>query len=227
MQWAVALLLAINFGVWLFSRGATISVSSNVPDAIVELDGRSTRGGTVQFSGVPFGERRLALSHSDYEPAQQLVNVGWFTGHAIRVEMKPLMVRLTVRTEPGAELLLNGNLLGAADSRGHFEKPDVLPGEYRLSVRLPGYTEWSGTLRLRPTEQGVDAPLQITPERQRQIEEKRAEMDRLLRVAQSQYTIRQYAAALQTVESALRIDPRNGLAQQLKERIVQTMNILK
>jgi hypothetical protein len=135
---------------------------------------------------------------------------------------------------PGAEVLLNGKSIGTANSQGVFIKTDVMPGDYDIQVTMSGYNPFHQTGHLSPPFQQVYAGLNVSRERIQQIQEERQQaqanalkVQQLLRNAQQQFNSRQYQAALAGVEEALKLQPANADAQQLKTRIVQTINILK
>jgi len=115
-----------------------------------------------------------------------------------------------------------------------FVKTGVMPGDYEIQVTMAGYTPFHQTRHLSPRFEQVYAGLNISQQRIQQIqdEQRRAQenalkVQQLLRTAQQQFNSRQYQAALASVEEALKLEPENVGAQQLKTRVVQTINILK
>lgn len=226
---AVSLLSALALWSWLRSKGGELLVQTNVPSANVTIDGRgmpADSSGAARFQ-LPFGTRQLQLYHPDYFEVTQSVNLGWLSGSAVQVNMQPRPVRLTLRSQSGAEVLLDDKSLGRADANGYFERDGLTPGQHKVTVRLEGYFQRAEALRLRPPEQQLELYLTITPERQRQIEVARQEIYNRIRSARTLFSSREYQAAVQQVEGALKLDPENVEARQLRDRIVETMNILK
>lgn len=243
-QRVMLLLLGLSLFGALVSRfyggGASVHLTSNSPGAIVRLDG-GRMSGTADASGnadllqVPYGSRSVEIIHPDYERFETAVSVSLLSANRFPFQLKPIPLTLTVNTIPGAEVSLNGQSQGNANSQGVFSKDGVNSGIYDILVTLPGYSSFSrARYHLSPASNSLDASLTISPERQRQMQEELqrelqgAERSRQLVIAaRQQFNARQYEAALQSVDEALKIQPGNVEAQQLRSQVVQTMNILK
>jgi hypothetical protein len=225
----VSVLLALSFYTWLSSSGADIYIHTNVSGAQVKVDDKSdvSNGGTTPFRAMPFGLRQVQVMHVDYEPAVVSFQNGWFSGRNLTLNMNPLPVRLIVQTAPAAEVLFDNVPLGHADANGRFETNGIFPGAHQVLVRQPGFLDWAQRLEIHPPELRISAYLVISPERQRHIEESRQQVDGFLRTAQQQFLARQFSSALAAVTDALRLDPNNHEALTLRDRIEQTMKILK
>jgi uncharacterized protein HemY len=109
-----------------------------------------------------------------------------------------------------------------------------MPGDYDIQVTLAGYSPFHIRRHLSPKLEQMYAGLNISQERvqqmqdeQRRGQENAVKVQQLLRTAQQQFNSRQYQAALAAVDEALKLEPGNVAAQQLKTRVVQTINILK
>jgi Tfp pilus assembly protein PilF len=60
-------------------------------------------------------------------------------------------------------------------------------------------------------------------EQQRQAQANTERYNRLLTMARQQFHSRQYRTALSSIDEALKIDPGDATAQQLRKQIVQTI----
>jgi hypothetical protein len=220
-----------------YSKGTTAYISSNAPGASVRVDGgfgRANSSGAAEFIGLPFGTRSLAIEHGDYAPLSTSMSLGWLSGNRFSFHLTPIPLTLTVNTMPGAEVVLNGQSVGTANNQGAFVKTGVMPGDYDIQVTLAGYSPFQVRRHLSPKFEQMYAGLNISQEHlhqmqeeQRRAQENAGKVQHLLGSARQQFNSRQYQAALGTVDEALRIEPGNTGAQQLKNQIVQTMSILR
>ncbi len=228
---AVGTLLVMIFICRMYANGVSLTVETNVPGAQVALDDNSrwleSGSRVASFEKIPFGRRQLVVSHPDYESSFQVVSVGWFSfSPRARADLKPRPVELTIRTTPNAEVFLNGVSAGRAGEDGVFFKPDVVPGEYQIGVRLSGYTQWNTQGRLRPPNRQFWASLQMSPEKLLEIQENRAKIVQHIGEARRLFGARDYQGALAALGAALTIDPQNSEARSLREQVEQTMKIL-
>jgi hypothetical protein len=223
-----------------YSKGGMAYLATNAPGANIQVDGGFARAGATNASGsaefgrLPYGARSLQIIHRDYEPLSTTIGMGWFSGNRFSFQLKPIPLTLTVNTAPGAEVLLNGQSVGTANNQGAFVKAGVMPGDYDIQVTLAGYSPFHIRRHLSPKFEQMYAGLSVSQERvrqmqdeQRRTQENAAKVQQLLRTAQQQFNSRQYQAALAAVDEALKLEPGNAVAQQLKTRVVQTINILK
>lgn len=220
-----------------YAKGGTAHITSNAPGVNIQIDGNfstANASGSMEVAGMPFGSRNLQIGNRDYRPVSTAISMGWLSDNRFSFQLTPIPLTLTVNSMPGAEVLLNGKSIGTANSQGVFIKTDVMPGDYDIQVTMSGYNPFHQTGHLSPPFQQVYAGLNVSRERIQQIQEEQQQaqanalkVQQLLRNAQQQFNSRQYQAALAGVEEALKLQPANADAQQLKTRIVQTINILK
>jgi len=225
----ISLLLGLGIYTWLVSSGSPVFIHTNVPGAGVMLDSRQgfSDGAVTSFQRIPFGQRQIQIAHVDYEPVSLSFHHGWFSDRNLTIKMNPRPVRFVVQTLPGAEVLSDGVSLGRADGNGHLETGNVVPGRHQVVVRRDGFMDWVQEGEVHPPEARISAYLAVSPERQRQVEENRQRLNELLRTAQQQFLARQFSNALGAVTEALKLDPNNGEAAALRNRIEQTIKILK
>lgn len=237
-----ALLLSLSLLAALFARsfskGATAYIHTNAPRAVLSVDNSvattASDAGSAQFNSLPFGFRNLDIKDRDHEPLSTAFRLGWLSSNRFAFELKPIPLTLTINTHPGAEVTLNGQSHGTANPEGVFQETGVLPGDYTIQVSLSGFEPVSIRRHLSPNHEHFNAWLRVSQARIRQqqeearrAQENAAKFQQSLLSAQQLFNSRQYQAALSSVDQALTLMPDNPTAQQLRARIVQTINILK
>jgi hypothetical protein len=221
--------LTLMIGVCSFyTRGVTVTVATNAPHAIINIDHLGRIGPTASFDKIPYGKRYIQVSHPEYEPFALQLSLGWFSFNPhVRAELKPRPVELTIQTAPGAEVFLSGASIGRAGPNGVLKRSDVVPGDYKIDVKLGGYTEWSIREHLGPPKQTLLAYLQPSPERLREIEINRAQVAHYIGEARRHFSARNYQAAVVALNQALELEPENGEAKYLRDQLDQIMKILE
>lgn len=205
-------------------------VSTNAPGALVRIDGRPGNAidQTVwRFERVPLGDRHAVLTHRDFVPRETVLGVGLFGDGRYQVEMERRRIRLTVNALPGAEVFLDGQSFGKVSESGVFFSEQVPAGDYSVSVRLAGYEEWHSQAALHNDETSLRVTLRMTPERRAEIARQRDRAFELMQDAATMFAKRNYKAALAAIEESLKLFPDDFRAQQLRDRIVETMRILQ
>ena len=65
-----------------------------------------------------------------------------------------VLMRLIVRgATPGAQVMMDGRVSGAADAQGNFIAADLAPGPHNVELRLKGYRSRSLVAQLRPNQE--------------------------------------------------------------------------
>ena len=79
--------------------------------------------------------------------------------------LRQWMGSVTVACQPvEAEVFLNGDLVGKANSKANLRVDDLLEGSYRLELVAPGYRSWLDTVVISPKSQlTVNASLSALP----------------------------------------------------------------
>lgn len=227
---ASGILFVIAAASMAFSAGTTVIVTTNTPGGLVQIDGRdgiALSENSWQFNKVPFGTRYASAQHRDFVPKGEEVAVGPVSNGPFHFELERRKVRLTVNTVPGAEVLLNGQSYGKADPSGTFANDQIPAGDYEMVVRLAGYEERRVSAGLHEDSSSVYAPLQMTPEKRAEIARQRERAFELINEAESLFNRRSFQPALAAVEEAIRLNPEDFRAQQLRQRIVEIMQILQ
>jgi hypothetical protein len=194
----------------------------------------ASNAGTAQFVGIPYGARTIEILQGDFEPFTQTTSVGWLSSNTFAYQLRPKVTSLLIRTNPDAQVSLNGQPAGNANQQGVFMKEGVNAGVYEIEVSLPGFTTWREKLHLGSPRSEFWAGLNISRERQQQMEaqqqqaqQNRVRFEQLLNTAQGQFRARQYKPALASVDEALKLQPNEPRAERLRSQIQQTMSILK
>lgn len=227
---AGAVLLVLGIISTVFAEGTIVHVTTNAPGAQVVIDGQpgdQVDASTWRFVQVPWGVREARAAHRDYVPHASVVDVGMFGEDRFQIQLERRKIRLTVNTTPGAEILLDGQAQGKANESGVFFSDQVLSGEYVVAVRLTGYEPWGQSLEIRNNETSFRASLQMTQERREEVARQRDRAFELMQEASELFGRRNYPAALQAINESLRLYPDDYRAQQLRERIVETIKILQ
>lgn len=209
---------------WFYSGGTTVSVKCNVPEAFVGIDGSQL--GSIVATNVPYGVRNIQARHGSYFPVDMQHDVGWFTGHSVQLSLQPKPIRLVVQTEPGASVELDGQILGTADPRGVFLKEPVLPGKHTLKASLSGYDSAEANIEFTPPVFHWNLGLRISREHAQQLERDREESAALVVRSRDLFGKRQYHDALAAAERSLKLNSNNFEAQQLRDKIKETMQLL-
>lgn len=227
---ASVLLFLLGLASFVVSRGKTVTVTTNAPDAQVRFDGRngSPLNPTMwRFEQVPLGERSVSAVHRDYQTLAKPIDVSLFGGDQFQLDLERRQIRLSITTVPGAEVLLSGQKLGNADKGGVFSNDRVPAGDHELIVRSSGYEEWRSQVGLHEESETIRAALQMTQEKREEVGRQRNRAFELMQQASVLFSNRNYQGALEAVEESIRLYPDNFGAIQLRERIVETINILK
>jgi eukaryotic-like serine/threonine-protein kinase len=134
-----------------------LTVTSNVPDAIVVVNGRPLQRSMANGKRiVPLapGKYAIAVTADDYEAAPE---------QAIEIKsgdqnLQPLSFSLTriahsaalsIESAPvGAEVLVDGNTVGTVSSGGTFTR-ELSPGKHTISLQKPNYVDYSETRELK------------------------------------------------------------------------------
>lgn len=214
----------------LFSRGKTVVVTTNAPEAQVRVDGElgnQVDATTWRFQRIPYGSRHLMASHRDFVTRQDALDVGLFSGGQRQVELERRKIRLTLNTSPGAEVILDGKTIGRANDSGVFSSDQILAGDYQLTVRLPGYQEWRFDAGLHNETVSLRAGLRMTEEKRTEIARQRDQAYELMQESAALFGRRNYRAALEVIERSIKLNPDDYRALQLRDRIVETLKILQ
>jgi hypothetical protein len=227
---ASAALFFLGAGSIVFSKGKTVVVTTNAANAQVRIDGRAgtqVDPTTWRFDGVPFGQRAALASHRDFIPRNHTLAVGVFSGGQFSLELERRKVRLTFKLPSGAEVFLNEQSFGKANESGVFINEHIPAGDYLVAVRLPGYEEWRRSAGLHEESNEFHPSLQMTPEKRAEVARQRDRAFQLLQEAEALFGRRNYSAALDAIQTSIRLFPEDYRALQLRDRIVETMKILK
>lgn len=227
---ASSILFAAALGSLVVSAGTTVVVTTNTPGATVQLDGRAgspVDDTTWLFQKVPFGKRYARALHRDFVAKGDEVRVGPMGKGRFHFDLERRKVQLTLNTSPGAEVFLNGQSFGKADPSGVFSNDQIPAGDYELVVRLRGYEDARWNAGLHEDSTSMRASLQMTQETRADIARQRERAFELIREAESLFNKRSFRPALNAVEESLRLNPDDYRAQQLRQRIVEIMQILQ
>lgn len=125
----------------------TLIVTSEVAGAQVLLDGQPIGSVPVTRDDVPAGSHQVIVRAPDHEDWQQQIQMTAGRELTLRATPQPLERTgfLSVEADaPGAEVLLNGVLIGNAPLADH----EVRAGQHRVEVRADGFEPYTRTINV-------------------------------------------------------------------------------
>ncbi len=135
-------------------------VGAEVERATVTVDGRPAM--LWEPLDVAAGPHEVVVDAAGYERARRRVVVPAGRLLPIDVALRAKPARITVRSEPGARLYIDGRRVGALPGAVGI----VEPGEHFLSLTRRGRTPWERTITVERDQQlALDAPLAATAQR--------------------------------------------------------------
>lgn len=226
---ACLLLFILGFIARALGDGETVIVSTNAANAAVRIDdmGPAAVDQTgSRFLHVPRGTRRVAAAHEDFVPAAQDVDVHLFGANTASVKMEPIMIPLEVQTEPRAQVLLNGKVIGTASDDGLL-KAQVASGIYTLAAQLSGYESQPENVAIRERSFRHYAQLRMTEAKRQELVLQQERAEERMQQARLLFAQRNYSAALRAAEEAIKLAPQHYGARQLRDQIAETISILQ
>jgi len=145
----------------------TISVSPDIPDALVRLTSAQNeelsakRGSVLSLRATP-AQYRVQVTHPNYEPHEKELDVSPDKETlSVSAKLTRLPGTLLVWCEPTADILEDGNIIGKTG------QPVVLPaGDHDIEVAAEHYESVSQTVSLAPIEiANLDVALNPLPRR--------------------------------------------------------------
>lgn len=136
-------------GAFIVAEGkgkADLYVATNVPGAVVSIDGEKQAGVTpLSLEGIPSGEHIVSVI-KDTLYGSQTVNLGADDVRKIRIEMTMGFGSLKLATTPaGAKVTLeDGRDLGETPLRAD----QIRAGEHKVTFALPGYISMTTTVKV-------------------------------------------------------------------------------
>ncbi len=123
----------------------------SVPEngAMVLLDGVEVGETPLKELEVAAGSHTLRIEAPRYQSVQQDLEIqGMAIAQSLELTMSPAWAEVTVSsTPPGAEILVDGELLGRTPST-----VEILEGPHDLTLSLPGHKSWTEHLEVRANE---------------------------------------------------------------------------
>lgn len=141
------------------ARIATLALTGDAPDGVLELDGLTTRTALPTSLAVDPGTHNVVFQTPGSLPARQVVTVGpgvtlTVALPLVKSERPPARVRLTCAV-PGVELLVDGQRLAVTPAPTALQLP---AGAHALEARRPGYRPWRRDVVLA---EGADEQLTV------------------------------------------------------------------
>lgn len=143
------------------ARPAEVMLTSSVPGAEGSIAG--TSGALPLKVEVEPGRYQATVTAPGYQPGTKTVDVVAGRFFVVEVPLRAIPAQVSVKTEPGATVLIDGRVAADTPLRAPVELP---AGRYVLSVRKRGHRLWSRDIEVgRGQTMAVDAALQRTRQR--------------------------------------------------------------
>jgi hypothetical protein len=115
-----------------------ISLGSVGPDATILIDGqkpsRVTRGAEnrLQIDDIPTGSHTLRITHPSIATHEEKIEVTGGAPTFVAPAFRVAMTSLLIRSEPGAEIYVDGMMAGKTSDKGELRIPDKKPGQHTI-----------------------------------------------------------------------------------------------
>lgn len=143
------------------TRPAEVMLTSPVPGAEGNIAG--TSGALPLKVEVQPGRYEATVTAPGYEPGSKTVDVVAGRFFVVEVPLRPIPARISVKTEPGATVLVDGRVAADTPLRAPVELP---AGRYTLAVRKRGHQLWTRDIDVeRGQAMALDVELRRTRQR--------------------------------------------------------------
>jgi hypothetical protein len=143
------------------ARPAEVMLTSPVSGAEGSIAG--TSGALPLKVEVEPGRYEATVTAPGYQPGSKTVDVVAGRFFVVEVPLRPIPARVSVATEPGATVLVDGRVAADTPLRAPVELP---AGRYALSVRKRGHRLWSRDIEVE-RGQTMDVGVELRRTRQR------------------------------------------------------------
>ena len=237
--------LLLAGGIWVF-WGVELDLATVPGSAEVKLDGKpvgqtAAQDGSLVLPHLTHGTHVLTIAQSNFDEWKQPVVLGWFElRHPLAVSLQVPTFALKVLTDVGgARIQIDGQDSGVTNVGGILELSSVPRGQHLVTAFHDGYPSESSTIVIAaPTSVRLDfaasalASGVALPQTAQQpavgtppaVSVEQA--NRLLDEAENLFRGGEYKLAQQSCDAALRLDPNNSRALQLKTKIQETLRVL-
>ena len=188
--------------------------------------------GSLVLPHLSRGTHLLTVSYPGFDSWSKPISLGWFEmTHPLNVTLQVPSFPLTVQTNPaGADVQLDMHDAGISNARGYLVIQKVPRGQHMITVLLNGYPTRASTLWVSgPSSIRIDlaaALNSVSSTNSQGSATSNVEAQQWLARAKTQYQGGDFSGAIQSCDSALRLNPSDAEAAQLKSKIQETMKIL-
>lgn len=137
--------------------GATLSVTTDPPGALVQVDREARGNSPLEVTGLAPGRHLVRVTLRDHREAVETVQLDAGARLPLDLRLEPLRATVLVHSEPvGASVSLDGAHRGVTP----LLLPAVELGKHRVAITRPGYQEKVVELEVSgPTPQKIEAQL--------------------------------------------------------------------
>jgi hypothetical protein len=140
----------------------TILVQANVQSLEVVIDGKKSPEDTMHWAVAP-GKHKVSVSAPGFAPQEQEVTVSEGEYRPVLFTLKELPALLSIDTEPGAQVSIDGRLTGQTPL---LRPLDIEPGTHLVTVAKNGYRGYSEETEFHHGEtRALTVPLKRTGQR--------------------------------------------------------------
>ena len=140
----------------------TLRIQSEMPDAVVFLDGASIGKAPVERKGVSIGSHIVMVRKSGYQDFKQTVMVRKGAVQVITAKLLAVGTIKVVTPKAGAAVYIDSVKVGITPLEHH----EIEAGEYTMEVRMPGgkYEPYRKTFKIAGG-QSLNFPVELRPKR--------------------------------------------------------------
>lgn len=147
---------------------AAVIIESSPPGSSLRLDGVDKGGTPLFIQALPVGRHEGELTCAGYATKRFFFKIEDARPRRIQNALESVMCEIEVWTQPGgADVELDGKLIGRSpeDGLSALVVPDMVAGEFNLTVRKNGYKDLTQPVVLQKNERKVVriGPLQELP----------------------------------------------------------------
>ncbi|GGL13529.1 hypothetical protein GCM10010844_35510 [Deinococcus radiotolerans] len=114
-------------------RFGTLDVTSNLPDALVRVNGRAVGTTPLSVPDLPEGQVSVEVSRSGYKTVTQRVNIDGNAVNRVSATLRPITGTLSVRSDVLADLFIDRRLVDTVRPGVGLDLP-LRPGVVTLNV---------------------------------------------------------------------------------------------
>jgi DNA-binding beta-propeller fold protein YncE len=135
----ILVLIALSVTAFIFTRPASVFLTSNPPDCKITLEGFSPQIGKLTLSDLKAGTYRVEIRRKGFEPITENIKLSPGEKFQKHFSLKPKLLKFVLKTEP-KEVNFFLHLSDNSVKKGKTPFQSVLPaGKTKIKLSLSGY----------------------------------------------------------------------------------------